>query len=482
MKKNVLFLMAAMLLSVTSAFAQYGGTTGPLTWHLNTGTLTISGEGAIPDYEWGDAPWFEHREYIYTVIIEPGVTRIGCCAFFACVNITSITIPNSVTTIGCVAFYACNSLSSITIPNSVTTIEYFAFHNCRGLISITIPNSVITIEGYAFEGCEKLPSITIPSSVTSIGELTFKACPSLTSIDVESENKDYTSENGILFNKNKSTLVCYPMGKTEDFYVIPNSVTSTGAYAFYGCENLISITIPECVIDIDLQSFAFCKNLALITNFNPVPVAIDTYVFWGVDQFNCVLKVPKGSVSAYKNADVWKDFRNIIAELHLVSVSLNNDKYGWVTGGGMYDINTTATVKATAKSGYRFINWTKDGVEVSTNNSYSFTVTEDVELVANLEEGETGIVKTDNYPSLRVYPNPTTGVLHIETQCIASLQDMEIYDVFGRKAPLNPPEGGRLPSFGGVGGGFDISHLPSGIYFVRIQTDKGIITRKIVKQ
>ena len=412
MKKNVLFLMAAMLLSVTSAFAQYSGTTGPLTWKLNTGTLTISGEGAMPDYSVAESPWLEHRNYIYTVIIEPGVTRIGCFAFFGCVNMTSITIPNSVTSIGCVAFNACRSLPSITIPNGVKSIEYCAFYHCSGLTSITIPNSVITIEGNAFEDCASLPSITIPSSVTSIGDEAFKSCASLISIDVENENNDYTSENGVLFNKNKSTLICYPMGKTKDLYAIPNSVTGIGKFAFSYCENLTSIAIPEGVINIDIQAFSYCKNLALITNFNPVPVTIDNDVFWGVDKFNCVLVVPKGSVSAYKNADVWKDFKKIMEDPRLVSVSVNNDKYGSATGGGMYDINTTATVKATVKNGYRFVNWTKDGVEVSTNNSYSFTVTEDVELVANFE-GNVGIVETHNCASLQVYPNPTTGELKI---------------------------------------------------------------------
>ena len=82
---------------------------------------------------------------------------------------------------------------------------------------------------------------------------------------------------------------------------------------------------------------------------------------------------------------------------------------------------------------------------------------------------------------LRVYPNPTTGELKIENGKL-KIENVEIFDVMGRKAPLNPPEGGRLPSFGGVGGGFDISHLPSGIYFVRIQTETGVITQKIIKQ
>jgi hypothetical protein len=93
----------------------------------------------------------------------------------------------------------------------------------------------------------------------------------------------------------------------------------------------------------------------------------------------------------------------------------------------------------------------------------------------------TGIVETDNYPSLRVYPNPTDGQLRIANYEL-QIKNIEIFDLLGHVvAPLNPPEGGRLPSFGGVGGGFDISHLPAGMYFVRITTDNGIITKKIIK-
>jgi len=123
-------------------------------------------------------------------------------------------------------------------------------------------------------------------------------------------------------------------------------------------------------------------------------------------------------------------------------------------------------------------------------NPYSFTVTEDVELVANFEEG-VGIVETDNYPSLRVYPNPTDGVLNLiqeQIDCgrdainrVSTITGIEVFDVMGRMVtPLNPPEGGRLPSFGGVGGG-NISHLPNGVYFLKIQTETGVVVRKVVK-
>jgi uncharacterized repeat protein (TIGR02543 family) len=195
-----------------------------------------------------------------------------------------------------------------------------------------------------------------------------------------------------------------------------------------------------------------------------------------VDKYACILKVPDGSVSAYKSADVWKDFKNIMVEPHLVNVSVNNDKYGMVTGSGTYDINTTATVKATAKSGYIFVNWTKDGVEVSTETPYIFTVTEDVELVANFEE-KTGIVETDNYPSLRVYPNPTSGQLIIEMSDMRyETCDITIYDIYGRQYQVSNLKS-QISNHQ-----IDISHLASGIYYIRIQTENGTVTRKVVKK
>ena len=156
----------------------------------------------------------------------------------------------SVTSIGNCAFRYCTSLKSITIPNSVIEIGSSAFSGCSSLTSITIPNSVTEIGVYAFKGCTSLTSITIPNSVTNIGDSTFWGCSSLTAIYVAVDNKNYTSVNGVLFNKDKTALICYPAGKTDKSYNITNSVTSIGDYAFNGCSSLTSITIPDSVTSI----------------------------------------------------------------------------------------------------------------------------------------------------------------------------------------------------------------------------------------
>ena len=182
----------------------------------------------------------------------------------------TITIPSTVTyrgitytvtSIGDFAFYNCSSLTSVIIPASVTSIKSHAFAGCVSMTSVTIPNSVITIGYDAFAICISLTSITIPNSVTSIGEDAFMYCSSLTNIQVESGNPSYSSENGVLFNTDKTTLLQYPAGKTETTYTLPTSVTSIGESAFYECISLTSITIPNSVTSIGEDAFRYCSSL-----------------------------------------------------------------------------------------------------------------------------------------------------------------------------------------------------------------------------
>ena len=186
----------------------------------------------------------------------------------------------SVTSIGNCAFRYCTSLKSITIPNSVMEIGSSAFSGCSSLTSITIPNSVTEIGVYAFKGCTSLTSITIPNSVTNIGDSTFWGCSSLTAIYVAVDNKNYTSVNGVLFNKDKTALICYPAGKTDKSYNITNSVTSIGDYAFNGCSSLTSVTIPNSVTEIGGSAFVGCASLKSITMPNSV-TSIGAWAFNG---------------------------------------------------------------------------------------------------------------------------------------------------------------------------------------------------------
>jgi hypothetical protein len=198
------------------------------------------------------------------VTIPNSVTSLGDVAFSLCTSLKTATIGNGVTSIGASAFYECFGLTNVTIGSSVTSIGAYAFFLCDSLYSITFPGSLSDIEGQAFAYCSFLPNITIPASVASIGHGAFFGCAGLTAINVNAANANYSSVDGILFNKNKDTLIQYPGSKGGD-YTIPTSVTSIESKAFYNCSLLTMVTIPNGVTGIGENTFAYCYSLTTAT-------------------------------------------------------------------------------------------------------------------------------------------------------------------------------------------------------------------------
>ena len=195
------------------------------------------------------------------------VSTIGDRAFVDCTSLNSIAIPDSVTTIGVWAFMACTSLTHATLGNSVTNIGSYAFVNCTSLTGITIPDSVIALGEQAFTNCISLTNASIGSSVTNIGDEAFAGCSRLIEITASYSNSAYSSSNGVLFNKDLTTLVQCPGGWTG-VYAVPDSVTHIGSGAFRGCNQLSSVHIPDSVLNIGIRAFGACSSLtnAIIGN------------------------------------------------------------------------------------------------------------------------------------------------------------------------------------------------------------------------
>ena len=185
----------------------------------------------------------------------------------------SYTIPGGVTTIGEAAFLRCANLVNVAIPDSVTNIGAAAFSGCTGLTRITIPGSVMGIGEQGFAGCANLSSITIPDSVTYIGPQAFVNCSSLTGISVDVLNDTFSDVEGVLFNKNQTTLIQCP-GKKSGTYHVPTSVDYIQTRAFSGCAGLTNVTIPNSVTYLGDYAFGGCfglANVSLGTNISTLP-------------------------------------------------------------------------------------------------------------------------------------------------------------------------------------------------------------------
>lgn len=214
---------------------------------------------------------FRFRKTLH-IVIPDGITSIGYEAFRDCKALTSVTIPSSVRSIESFAFYGC-SVHEIHYEGTIgewvakqwspemISYDYALYIKDELLTDLVIPESVTMIEKNAFEQCSSLTSVAIPKSVTSIGDNAFYDCSSLISITVAEDNLQYCSVDGVLFNKNKTTLIQYPAGKTATSYVIPSNVASISNHAFKKCRSLASVTIPNSVTTIGYDAFYYCRSL-----------------------------------------------------------------------------------------------------------------------------------------------------------------------------------------------------------------------------
>ena len=238
--KTALCLLLCALLSLP-ALAEVAAASKPLTneAYMTSGdytyTLLEDGSARIIDYT-GDAE-------ALTVPAELDghlVCQIGDRAFSACFSLTSVTLPKGLTAIGEDAFQRCESLASIALPEGLTAIGDNAFFSCG------------------------LTSIALPDSLTSMGANPFLGCSSLTAIDISPDHPVFAQADGVLYEKASGTLVCYPAGKTDSSFAVPEGTLSIGDDAFAGCFSLTAVAMPEGLTSIGEGAFVGCFFLRTI--------------------------------------------------------------------------------------------------------------------------------------------------------------------------------------------------------------------------
>lgn len=288
MKKHITrLLFAALLLLALCIGASAAGTSGKCgpsaywSFDSSTGTLTISGSGAMNDYEYGnDYPWMDYRDSIQTIVIGDQITQIGryaftgtACstikfgknvrsigerAFLECRNLNGdLTLPDSVQTIGAGAFQGCEKLSGdLTIPDSVVEIGEGAFRDCKNLNgTLTLGKNLRTIGKEAFSGCAFTGSLTIPEGVTEIADSAFGAGIPL---------KKYGMFTGTLTLPSTLKTIGASAFSYADFsgeLLIPDGVTSIGANAFKECDGFGgTLSLPDSVKTVGEWAFYLCKG------------------------------------------------------------------------------------------------------------------------------------------------------------------------------------------------------------------------------
>lgn len=325
MKKRLISLvLAALLVLCLLPATAYAATTASgacgknLTWSLSsTGTLTISGKGAMAEYSNGNMPWAAYKNQIKSVVLSKGVTTIAYLSFSDCGKLTSVQIPDSVTDIGAAAFNKCTALSDMTLPRNLKTLGWLAF-----------------------AGCSSLRSLRIPASVSKIGMYPARSCTGLQAITVASGNKNFVSRDGALYTKDMKTLIQYPGGRTGGI-VIPQGVETLSMDSL-GCPGMTSILLPVSLKLIGTGAFYGCDNLT------------DVYYAGTEKQWALVEKgsVEKGSMNeALGQAKMHYNYKRalppVTAEAKcIVSTGKPYIKWTAVTGASKYEV-----YRATSKTG-----------------------------------------------------------------------------------------------------------------------------------
>ena len=376
--------------------------------------------------------------------LGPVLESIGSNAFYNCSGLTgALALPNSLKSIGDYAFIGCKNLTSVQLGTSLETIGAEAFRGCENLAgTIVFPDGLKTIDSSAFAYCPNLTgNVHIPASTISIANNLFSHSPSISNITVDAANPNYSSEEGIVYDKNKTRLIFCLNGRTGQVniastvtsidgrafdncglitgkLIVPEGVTTIKSYTFSGCNGITGLSLPSTLASMDeyavtctgLQSItvnAAAPPYVLIYAYNPATgwreyMYNDAFDFYYVSE-NTPLYVPCGSIETYKNAEGWKEFTNIQCEV------------------------------------------------------------------------ENGINNVETARNLRFYPNPVHDLLHVQSD--EKLHSVSLYSLQGKLLVNHIADTDN--TFEVL---VDMSRFANGIYLLRVQSVNGYSTLRVIKE
>lgn len=389
------------------------------------------------------------------------VTAIGEGAFTMEEEMTGIQIGENVTTIGMTAFFNCKKISSLTIPSNVKTIKHGAFIACIGINEITIEEGVNTINGGAFSGCG-FATVTLPASAKYLDNGILASCPNLEEIKVAEGNPTFKSIDGILYNTDGTILWQYPAGKPETEFIIPAHVTTLFESSFEGLEHLKKITIPATVTKIDDAVFAQAQSFTDIycEAENPIYLANES-VFDPTTFTKAILHVPDNAVKAYKTANIWSKFAEIMGfnDVEVETITIDPNKKD-IIRGETFQLNAICLPDDAT---YKTVLWSSDNEEVAEVNQKGLVTAIEVGSCTITASTPSGKVKgictitvTDEFDSIESINANTFSILVSESNLIINGAENEIKEVYNASG---------IKVYSGTD---NIIGLTSGLYIVTI--------------
>lgn len=406
----------------------------------------------------------QHNGITYTV------TSIGSYAFYDCIGLISVVIPNSVNSIGSSAFWDCGGLTSIAIPNSTTSIEDDAFNTCIGLTSIFIPNSVTHIGRNPFGGCRSIEQI-----IVDIGNTVYDSREGCNAIIKSNTNELITGcKNTVIPNSVTSIGVwafLYCTGLSS--IVIPNSVNSIGTYAFYGCTGLTSVVIPNSVTYMGTNPFPSCNGLEQII------VDIGNTVFDSREGSNAIIKTSDNElVTGCKNTVIPNSVTSIGSHAfrfcnNLTSIVIPNSvnsigDFAFDYCDGLTSM-TVMTDDPPALGISAFSRVPKDipvyvpngSIEAYQNASGWNEFTNYIGYITD--------ISAHNGISISIFPNPTTDHITIEAE---DIKHITISNLLGQTIYDGNASGNAFE--------YEFGKHEDGVYLIRIETAIGEATKRII--